>query len=44
MTKRILIIAIATAALLTGVAATTNRPDTHGVTPWCPPFCSKATR
>src|SRR5260370_5149544 len=42
MTKRILIIAIATAALLTGGAATTNTPDTHDATPSCPPFCSNA--
>src|SRR6266404_2738477 len=44
MTKRILTIAIATAALLIGVAATTNRPNTHGVTPWCPPFCSNVAK
>ncbi len=46
MTIRTLRILIAAAALLIGVAATTNHfhNQPSGMIPWCPPYCSKGSK
>lgn len=41
MKKSILMIVVATVAMLAGVSGSRQEAVSNGVIPWCPPFCSK---